>query len=344
MESLPPMLHWLTHQLERHRFGVPVILPTREQQPPFAYSVGLSLHGLPELIVVGLAEPGGALIQRLGRAAFDGAVDLRAGAVLAAAAGFGSPCRLDPVRAEWVDRYPLMLQSLAVDHVEVLQVVVPDLGGRWPEDPLSDPGMALLQGLLARPQPFRLPVRRAAEADRYHRRTAAGTSVLIPVIEGADRWNGQHELVHARHAADGGLELTQPPCLADWVPAGARVALGPPPEGVDVSSAGCAGAVAQVVDDAGMHSLAFQHRVSRHRDRSRVEAAFDQLASRPPPGRAVLSTTTSSWHVCTTDPHAVRARLRPLIRDGLLVEQPLLSSVEDLIGPCNHPRCHEHRR
>jgi hypothetical protein len=80
MESLPPMLHWLTHQLERHRFGVPVILPTREQQPPFAYSVGLSLHGLPELIVVGLAEPGGALIQRLGRAALDGAVDLRAGA------------------------------------------------------------------------------------------------------------------------------------------------------------------------------------------------------------------------------------------------------------------------
>jgi hypothetical protein len=124
--------------------------------------------------------------------------------------------------------------------------------------------------------------------------------------------------------------------LADWVAATARVRVEPAPVEVALPD-GCAGIVTAVENPGRLHNLALKQPSSDSRGRARVAAVLRRLIGGVGGGRVVASTACCTVHLSVEQPDLVRARLRPLARDGLLHELPLLSAESEAV--CDDPRC-----
>lgn len=123
----------LAELVHDHRFAVQGVMAS-DDSFNWAYTVGLTDHGLPELVMMAL--PMGFLgqtLNRLGDAAIDGTTQLVAGP---------SPLFLDPpfwlvdVPDPTSGRYPLtMAATSTLGKVRAMQVVWPDSEGRYPWAP-----------------------------------------------------------------------------------------------------------------------------------------------------------------------------------------------------------------
>jgi hypothetical protein len=106
------------------------------ERMPFAYTIGLTRYGLPELLTTGLPPRRSArLLNALGRRAVSGQPS-KHGAQVALLAG---PL-VEMVEVEHPDVYLIFAGAMFGDEVTALQAVWVDSRGRWPWSPRFDDG------------------------------------------------------------------------------------------------------------------------------------------------------------------------------------------------------------
>ena len=106
-----------------------------EDSPPFCYTIGNALVGLPELLMIGsIKEQDANLLNRLSlkmlerHAAFDDGELVDAGTVL--------PLKVINADKRAHDEYTIQAgQHLGHENYVVQQVLIPDKSGRYPDDP-----------------------------------------------------------------------------------------------------------------------------------------------------------------------------------------------------------------
>jgi hypothetical protein len=133
------------------RYGWAVVgvsgLP-EEPWSTFAYSVGLTRIGAPELILFGLCPHTGArILNVLAGRVLSGEV-LVDGDEVPPPSTIGPPIRLGAVPVDVVDDYLLIAHRFYPAEpfgVRALQVIWPDDEGRWPWEPTVDPEVAMMQ-------------------------------------------------------------------------------------------------------------------------------------------------------------------------------------------------------
>lgn len=306
-------------------------------EPPWLYTVGLCELGAPEMIVFGMPNSGPDLLDGLAEDARAGTVRLRPGELLDGYLRGGYRIRVDRVRPEWRRGYAAMAPALlGRSDVRLVQLVLPDRAHRWPDDRAAAADHLAAQPLLRRQYPWLRPVTRGPEVDLFAGRYGADCTVLVPVISHGDRWDGNFEAVAASRLADGTGVLRQPPCLADWLPAGARVELRRRPSSLRTSAVG---RIARVLDPSGNTNLRFRADLEPVRRTGPLAVMLGRLVAAAPASFIAISTTPSSVHISTDDPAAVRRWMRPLQRDGWLVEEDLRSAVGLSALVCTDPAC-----
>lgn len=327
---------WMRSRIERSGFAVQEVLAPTFLEPGFAYTVGLSMRGVPELILFGADGPG-PILDTLGRRLLENPRSIRASMVVRDAVGDGHPVRIDRVLPRWRHQFGKAISMLAGSaHAEVLQVVVADHEHRWPEEPRVDPRALLAQPLLKREHPWLRPITRGRDLDRFAGTYGGDRVVLVPVIERGDTWTGQYEAVEALQLAEALCRIVQPPCAADWVAAGAIVEVGPRPKGLRT---GAHGLVVRVVDPGPRRNLSFRTCFVCEPFASTLTGFLWSLVGAAPGGTMTVSSTPKSFHLSTDEPDMARDWLRPLLRDGHLAEQGLRSSLEEPTLGCDEPRC-----
>lgn len=139
------------NDIERYGLHVLHVLP-EDDRPNFSYSIGIEATlKMPEAIVIGLRpEVAQYMINEFYRKAKAGE-NVGAGALVADLID-GFECRMSPVDAT---RFRAAFGWASWLHggkpFRVLQIVYPDLDGRWPEDPEVDPALHLQQPILENP-------------------------------------------------------------------------------------------------------------------------------------------------------------------------------------------------
>jgi hypothetical protein len=132
------------------------------------------------------------------------------------------PIRADPVRPEWVEAYARMVAPVLnrrAEDVPMLQLVLCDEDGRWPEDPAVDPTLAHDQPLLAHDVPWRAPIVHTAEEDLFFVEQPEAVPVAVPV-HAPFRPEGRFELLRAEPVTPGTVRLLDVPRAADHVASG----------------------------------------------------------------------------------------------------------------------------
>lgn len=118
---------------------------------PFAYTIGLTRYGLPELLVTGVAPRRAArMLNTLGRRAVSGERPVP-GMQIALPAG----ALVEMVEVEHPDVYLIFAGAMFGDEVTALQVVWVDSRGRWPWAANFDDGRGTQAVLGARAAPNR---------------------------------------------------------------------------------------------------------------------------------------------------------------------------------------------
>jgi hypothetical protein len=168
-------------KVDEHGYGV-VVVGTGEcsfpgctcepEQYPYAYSIGMVEHGLPELVTFGVPlSHVNALMRPVFEAGHHG--ELEMGREARHRFGTGAPVALVPVPRLWVQRDPgriggwIDLYSGSRPIPDFVQVCWADRDDRMPWDTGSDPAAAALQPVLA-DDPLRYP--RPPRNNGRHRR------------------------------------------------------------------------------------------------------------------------------------------------------------------------------
>jgi hypothetical protein len=320
--------------IARHGLGVTGVVPELPEAAHWAHTVGFHAAGLPELILFG--EDAGVASHVLSEVGHDlrtGTAEPRPGTEIPGMLGPEAdlPVRLGEVRPEWADRFaPLAgwYHRVAPDEVPFLQVVVPDLAGRFADDPGYDDWSVELQPDLSRPRrPWLGPL-----VPRHDRRDGPPVEALapVPILSSVDP-EDRDELVPVRRDDDGRWVVSRPAVLASTVTVGTVLDLPPdvvptgPRDGLDVLPA------AEVAERGWWRSLHFRitDACGAHGGdlRDTVRAT---LAGFEPD--VAVSFGRASVHVDTNPALARRLRLalRPLVRDGHLRE----------IEPYDRATCH----
>jgi hypothetical protein len=137
--------------VEEHGWAIQTVSPApeRDDGAHFAYTVGITNLGHPELIIVGLpALVCQQILNRMvlmiknGRAKF-GVGDLVSGLI----PGTDYQLKIGPVDPELSENNLIVAHALYED-VQALQVIWPDINGRYPDDENVVDGVEALQPLL----------------------------------------------------------------------------------------------------------------------------------------------------------------------------------------------------
>jgi hypothetical protein len=328
--------------IAEHGWALQAVLDDGPGAPSFTYTIGLA-DQLPELLCVG-PSPGvaGTTLNALARH-LQAHPDLaRAGQRIELPAGEGAlpMVELGAVAPCWHDLYVgQAITHHRRDDLEVLQVLAPDVDGRFPNDPRVDPRSLTAQPVLADPHlPWRLPhghqlLELLAEHGAPVRR-----AVLLPIVDGGLP-AGREELVPALPTA-AHWQLIDQPSLADWCASGDVVAASP----IDASIAGVDDVEVLrfecVVRSATRAVLRWSTNLHDDADVTRL----DRVLERPRFRDDVTVGFGAAPHALTfavpprlTEP--LRAALRPLERDGLLVPRPLFHEPVDADLAEPHPDC-----
>lgn len=122
-------LDHVRERLTRERFLVQAVEGSRTEAE-IAYTVGLTAHGLPELVVVGVrAEQAGRLLARWGDYLLDESL------VLPGEALTSGPFTMEAVEVARPGDHLLLATVLYGDAVRALQLAWCDSAGRWPWQP-----------------------------------------------------------------------------------------------------------------------------------------------------------------------------------------------------------------
>ena len=119
--------------ITEHGWAVQYVFPTREDPvQPYAYTVGLTSFGRPELVVVGLPTDVAGVV--LNRAARQHITDpIAPGDTLRP--GLSVSLRAEAVAASVRDRCAGVARHLYGDEVTLVQLLWPSNTGRWPDQP-----------------------------------------------------------------------------------------------------------------------------------------------------------------------------------------------------------------
>lgn len=313
--------------IRRHGVFVQGVLAATPLDAPWAYSVGFQVldRPRPEVIIVGVdVHSAGRLVNQVYARVRDGTAALRPGERLSGFDGFAETLRVrvDPVLPQWTEAYApvagavLEREAAAVPFV---QLVWPDVHGRWPEEVGTAGCLPRHQPLLGRDPAWLVPLEHTADEDVYVDDAQGATRIALPVYDHM-RPEGRYEVLTAHREGDRAV-IGQVPWLADYVAYGdvvevvadaetCRAAFGEPFAGVVQGGA--------VVRTGGFATLTYELRITSERIGERLVGVVDDLAADPEQVRA--STSRASLHINARDPEAVRTSLRPFVRDGHLIE------------------------
>lgn len=331
--------------MREHGYFIQGVAPGGLADPVYCYTVGLQRLPVPrpEVIIFGLDTCCAAdVLHRVHeQVRVDG--PLPRGEVVPGLFDQAS-VRVDEVRPEWVEAYAGMVAPLLrrrAHDVPMLQLVLPDDAGRWPEDPAVDPAVLVHQPLLAHAVPWRTPLRRDPVTDIFHHEQPGTVLVAAPVV-GPRLAEGRYELLRAEQVRPGAVRISDVPLLADHVAVGDVVAVhadddvpGLPPEATVMGA---------LLEAGGWDTLAFRLPPPQAEPARLIEmttALFDLGRA----GHARLATSASTLHVNTPTPAAVDTALRPFVRDGLLRPTALRSTGDPCPPPVEDcPDCQAARR
>lgn len=233
--------------------------------------------------------------------------------------------RVETVLPQWTAAYAGGVFSiLERDHGEVpmVQLVLPDERGRWPDEQQVDPSPLGHQPLLSRAHPWLQPITHDADVDLFAEPGApVGPLLAVPVLTPYG-YDGRHELLRVEPVSDGRAIIAEVPWVADHVAVDALVEVRPL-GGVP----GCDQAIGRM---GGMLTAGFETRAYRLPEAASVELG-DVLWRWHGTDHTMVSTTTSTLHVNTAVPAAFDRAMRPFLRDGVLAPQPLQSVAEPLL-------------
>lgn len=209
--------------MREHGFFIQGVAPADPADSLYCYTVGLQRLPVPrpEVIVFGLDGhcAGQALHAVYDRVRAEGPLP-RDAVVPGLVAGL--PVRVEEVRPEWVEAYAGMVSPLlrrrATD-VPMLQLVLPDRAGRWPEDPAADRSLLAGQPLLSHAVPWRVPFQRSATDDLFFSEQPDAELVAVPV-HGPVLPEGRYELLRASSVGPETARVSDVPLLADHVAVG----------------------------------------------------------------------------------------------------------------------------
>jgi hypothetical protein len=199
------------------------------EEERFAYTVGLHGRMLPELVVFGQhPSVAGTLLNDLAEMLRSGEVPAVPGREIPGMLGMNGEfsVRLGAVHPRWSLRYAACAYShyhrLEPGEIDLLQVVVPDLSGRFPDDPTHDEHLDQIQPDLSHPDHrWRTPL---VPSTLWNAREVPDALALVPIIEqGHDA--ERREAVPVRLVGDSAGIICAPPILADWVTTGTIVGL-----------------------------------------------------------------------------------------------------------------------
>jgi Domain of unknown function (DUF4262) len=127
------------------RYGRSVIGVGSDDAPPFAYTIGNCLVGLPELLVLGMAD--NDLLNRLSEMMIDRGHGFDDGELVSL--GGLHPVKVINATSEAVkDEYTFQVANFTErDDYDVLQIVIPDRNGRFPGDPKCEQPFASIPQL-----------------------------------------------------------------------------------------------------------------------------------------------------------------------------------------------------
>lgn len=347
----------LATTIARHGWAVQAVFGDGPGVPAFAYTIGLHPR-LPELLAVGDdAHLCAHLVQ-------EAAAQLRAAPTLAQVdqrlpLPDGAPwpwARLGAVAPIWARTHALVayhhhgLDDPAA--LPVLQVLVPDGDGRWPDDPAVEPTLLDVQPELADPdRPWRLPHGRLLLDGLASDGTPAPHLVLLPVFHAGEP-TAREEAVPAEPLSGDVHRLLAQPSFADWCAAGSTVHAEPVAPSVPGSHGAEVTRFRQVERESPRVVLRWSADDRAVADPDLVLDTLRGCCEGDPPlldapdGPAqpmVIGAAAApwSWTVAVLPRAAgpVRLALRRLERDGLLVaREPFHEAVDlDLADP--HPCC-----
>lgn len=334
--------------MREHGYYVQAVAPAAPGDARYCYTVGLQRLRVPrpEVIVFGFH---GQCAQGILQAVYERV--RRHGALTRGQIVTGlfddcprRPVRIEEVRPEWVQAYagmaPLLLRRGGSD-VPMLQLVLADDAGRWPEDPDVDRGLLADQPLLSQALPWQAPFVRDPVADLFFDEQP-GTVLVAAAVHGPVLPDGRYELLRAVSLRPGAARISDVPLLADHVAVGDVVQLcgGDGVPGLPEKTA----VMGTVLEAGGWQTMAFGL-ACPSADAVRAAQLADVLWDLHGSGRTRLATGLSTLHVNTSEPAAVEADIRPFVRDGLL--RPIgLRSQADPFGPSmdDCPDCQAARR
>jgi hypothetical protein len=337
--------------IRRHGVFIQGVLAESPLDEPWTYSVGFQLLDppRPEVIIVGVeVHSAGRLVNEVYKRVRDGTAALQPGELLSDFEGFPDTVRLrvDPVLAQWAETH-VPVAGAVLDReaaaVPCVQLVWPDVHGRWPEEVGTAGCLRHHQPLLARDPAWLVPVEHTAAEDVFFDQSSGDARIAMPVYTHL-RPEGRYEVLSA-HLDDGRAVIAQVPWLADYVAYGDVVEVAADAEACRTALGEAFTGVARggaLVRAGGYRTLAYEVRTTVERVGERLADVVADLTANAAEARA--STTTASLHVNARDPDAVRAALRAFVRDGHLVETGPRSGPPQLpdhpLGACEQRHGH----
>jgi hypothetical protein len=360
-------------RMEERGYYLQAVVESGPFTEPYVYTAGLQRlpDPHPEVITFACCLDCGAGAVREAFERVAAGVVLRPGEVVPLG---GSPVRVEAVLPEWVDAYGCLADDiLEQEEVPMVQLVLPDERGRWPDEQEADPSPLAHQPLLSRDPAWLLPISHDEEggdlfvdalpargirggdelgAELLDRGTIAsrllrtlllgapgsfGAPLLaVPVLRPGGR-EGRFELVPVEPLGRDRARIVGVPWAADHVAVGDEVEVRPL-DGLP----GCGAAVGQMgtlLIGGARATRAYDLQAPEHRDPDGTGAAGEVLWDWHGRAGTSLSTTWATLHVNTEDPDGFDAAVRPLVRDGLLRPRPLRSVGESLpleLACCPH--------
>jgi hypothetical protein len=125
---------WLRETIRKHGWAIQAVYADPDQwRPPFAYTVGLTRFGHPELVVFGLHQSAAAVVlNALGTRASAG---LRLGDGMLFAAGAVGPTALRMAYLPNPEEVLFTAVGRYGPRVRAMQVIVADESGKFPDEP-----------------------------------------------------------------------------------------------------------------------------------------------------------------------------------------------------------------
>lgn len=309
--------------IARSGYAVTGVVSDLPEAAHWLYTIGNPPRGLPELIVFGEeTSVAGHLLNDINDRLRAGSVLARPGVTIPAILGAERdlPVRLGAVLPEWAERYGPRAgwyHRVPGETVRFLQVIVPDLEGRFPEHPDYDAWSIELQPDLSRPlRPWLGPLVPWHDPGDGPPIDALVRVPILTSVEPEDR----DELVPVRRDADGRWVVARPAVLASTVTVGTVLALDPDVVPTDRLGDLDVLPAAEVAEQGWWISLHLRVTGAAGSWDEMEERVRDVLAPFEPDVAVTFGRCSVHVDVNPALATRVRLKLRPLVRDGAVAE------------------------